>query len=72
MAAGAANKTHDRADVDDRAATGLCHLLGGELGAKEHAGLVDGDDTMPALYTLWSPTELPEIPALFTKMFNLP
>jgi hypothetical protein len=31
------------ADVDDRPATGLCHLLGNELGAKEHAGLVDGE-----------------------------
>jgi hypothetical protein len=38
-----------RADVDDRPATSLCHLLGGELGAKEHAGLVGCDDAMPAL-----------------------
>ncbi|HEX3417106.1 MAG TPA: hypothetical protein VHT21_11985 [Stellaceae bacterium] len=49
MAAAAANKSHDRAEVDDRPATSLCHLLGGELDAKEHAGLVDGYDVMPAL-----------------------
>src|SRR5207248_2240538 len=55
MAAGAADKPHDRADVDDRPATSLCHLLGGELGAKEHAGLVDGDDTMPALQSVRVP-----------------
>ncbi len=49
VAAGAADKPHDRADVDDRAAAGLCHLLGGELGAEKDAGLVDRDDPVPAV-----------------------
>src|SRR6266851_5191923 len=49
MAAGAPDKPHDRADVDDRSAAGLRHLLGGELGAEEYAGLVDRDDAVPAL-----------------------
>src|SRR5215813_2740784 len=48
MPAGAADKTHNGTDVDDRPATGLHHLLSGEFCAEEHAGLVDADDTMPA------------------------
>src|SRR5439155_14086567 len=48
VAAGAADKAHDRADVDDRAAAGLGHLLGRELGAEKDAGLVDRDDPVPA------------------------
>src|SRR6516162_10964710 len=52
MAAGAADKPHDRADVDDRSATGLGHLLGGEPGAEKHARLVDRDDPVPALETV--------------------
>ena len=72
MAAGAADKAHDRADVDDRAAAGLCHLLGGQLGAEKDAGLVDGDDPFQPSSPSGSPTELPEIPALFTKMSSRP
>ncbi len=49
MAAGAADKAHDRADVDDRAAARFRHLFGGELGAEKDAGLVDRDDLVPAL-----------------------
>ena len=52
MAAGAADKAHDRADVDDRTASGLRHLLGGELSAEEDAGLVDRDDPVPAVKTI--------------------
>jgi len=59
---------------DDRAAHRFFrHLLGGELCAEEHAGLVDGDDTMPAVQVhLDRRPELPEIPALFTKMSSFP
>src|SRR5439155_26291370 len=67
MAAGSADKAHDRADVDDRTAAGLRHLLCGELGAEEDAGLVDRDDSAQPSSPSGSPTELPEIPALFTR-----
>jgi hypothetical protein len=50
VAAGVPEKAHDGADVDDRSAAGLGHLLGGELGTEEPAGLVHRDDAMPALY----------------------
>src|ERR1700722_18878325 len=53
MSAGAADEPHNGTDVDDRAATGFRHLLGDELCAEEHAGLVDGDDTMPAVQSIW-------------------
>src|SRR5580692_11760059 len=48
MTTGAADKAHDRADIDDRATAGLRHLLSGELGAEKDAGLVDRDDALPA------------------------
>ena len=52
MTAGAADKPHDRADVDDRAAAGLRHLLGRQLGAEKDAGLIDRDDALPALQAI--------------------
>jgi len=52
MAAGAADKAHDRADVDDRAAAGFRHLLGSELGAEDDAGLVHRDDPVPAVESI--------------------
>src|SRR5712671_1225581 len=55
MAAGAPDKPHDRADVDDRSAAGLRHLLGGELGAEEHAGLIDRDDPVASLDAVGAP-----------------
>src|SRR6516164_4530254 len=52
MAAGATDKAHDRTDVDDRAATGLRHLLGGELGAEKDTGLIDRDHPLPAFQAI--------------------
>src|SRR5205823_4890657 len=49
VAARTADKPHDRADIDDRAAARFDHLFGGELGAEKDAGLVDGNDLVPAL-----------------------
>src|ERR1700736_2841826 len=68
MAAGAADKAHDRADVDDRTAAGLRHLLGGELGAEKDAVWLTAMIRCQPSRPSGSPTELPEIPALFTRM----
>ena len=54
MAAGAADKPHDRADVDDRSTAGLGHLLGREPGAEKDARLVDRDDPVPTVETIRS------------------
>jgi len=52
VTAGAADKSHDRTDIDDRPATGLRHLFGGELGAEKDARLIDRDDPVPAVQTV--------------------